>query len=224
MVNRLFITGTDTKVGKTYISIALLQLAYKLGFSNIGYKPISSNCKITKFGLRNNDAVSLKINSSIKLNYNIINPYNFLDNTSPNIASERVKKPISFYKISLKLKYIVKKTKWIIIEGIGGWLTPISKIKNLSNWVLKEKIPVILVVGIKLGCINHAILTVESILKSGLILKGWIANNVNIKNIWHKKYINTLKNILIINFLGEIPYFKTYNKNKLWKYINFKYL
>ncbi|WMC19708.1 MAG: dethiobiotin synthase [Enterobacteriaceae bacterium PC38] len=219
----LFITGTDTKVGKTFISIMLLQLAKKLNFDSVGYKPIASGCKITKYGLRNNDALSLKKNSNIQLYYNIINPYNFLDKTSPNIISERIKKPISLYKISSILKYIKKKTNLIIIEGIGGWLTPISKIKKFSDWVFKEKISVILVVGIKLGCINHALLTVESIKKKGLILKGWIANNINNKNIWHKKYINTLKQNLNIIFLGEIPYFKKHNKIKLWKYINFNY-
>ncbi|WGS66270.1 dethiobiotin synthase [Enterobacteriaceae bacterium ET-AT1-13] len=224
MIKRLFITGTDTKVGKTISSIALLQIANKIGFNSIGYKPVASGCKITKYGLRNDDALLLKINSQIKLNYNIINPYNFLDNTAPNIISKRIKKPISFYKMSSKLKYISRKTNWIIIEGAGGWFTPISKIKRISDWVLKENIPIILVVGIKLGCINHALLTVEVIKKTGLVLKGWIANNINIKTIWHNEYINTLKNNLCINFLGEIPYLNKNNKNELWKYINFSLL
>uniref|UniRef100_A0A8D8XB78 ATP-dependent dethiobiotin synthetase BioD 1 n=1 Tax=Cacopsylla melanoneura TaxID=428564 RepID=A0A8D8XB78_9HEMI len=121
--------------------------------------------------------------------------------------------------MSSKLKYISRKTNWIIIEGAGGWFTPISKIKRISDWVLKENIPIILVVGIKLGCINHALLTVEVIKKTGLVLKGWIANNINIKTIWHNEYINTLKNNLCINFLGEIPYLNKNNKKSFLIYI-----
>ncbi|XZR52839.1 MAG: dethiobiotin synthase [Enterobacteriaceae bacterium] len=223
MIKRLFITGTDTNVGKTFLSIALLQFANKIGFNSIGYKPIASGCKFTKYGLRSNDALLLREYSSIKLNYNIINPYNFLDNTSPNIVSKRIKKPISLYKISSKLRYIEKKTNWIIVEGAGGWFTPISKIKKFSDWVLKENMEVILVVRIKLGCINHALLTVEAIKKTGLILKGWVVNNINNKTIWHNEYIKTLKDNIYENFLGEIPYLKQNNMIELWKYINFNY-
>ncbi|WMC18907.1 MAG: dethiobiotin synthase [Enterobacteriaceae bacterium PSpicST2] len=223
MIKRFFITGTDTKVGKTFSSIALLQIANKMGFKSIGYKPISSGSEFTKYGLCNNDALLLKKNSSVKLKYNIINPYNFLNNTSPNIISKKINKPISFYKISSNLRYIEKKTNWIIIEGAGGWFTPISENKKFSDWVLKENIEIILVVGIKLGCINHSLLTIEAIKKTGLILKGWIANNINIKTIWHNEYINTLKNNICVDFLGEIPYLTKNNKNELWKYINFTY-
>ncbi|BFI91188.1 dethiobiotin synthase [Enterobacterales bacterium endosymbiont of Anomoneura mori] len=223
-MKKYFITGTDTKVGKTIFSIALLQFAKKIGYKSIGYKPISSGSKITKYGLRNNDALLLKENSNIKLYYNKINPYNFLDNTSPNIVSKRIKNPISFYEISSKLRNIEKKANWIIIEGSGGWYTPISNIKKFSDWVIKENISIILVVGIKLGCINHALLTLDIIKKTGLKIKGWVANNINKPLIYHKEYINTLKKNLSINFLGEIPYLNILNNIKLWKYINFNYL
>ncbi|CAL4321001.1 dethiobiotin synthase [Buchnera aphidicola] len=203
-----FLTGTDTNIGKTIVSSVMLIKAKKHGFYTAGYKPISTGCIKTKKGLRNLDALLLKKYSIIKFPYNTINPFAFYDSEPPHILSQKNKINITFKKISNELYNIQKKANWIIIEGVGGWYTPISPILKFSDWVKKENIPIILVIGLKLGCINHAILTNQAILKSGLIFSGWIANCISNKNKYVLDYINTLKKYIYAPFLGKVPYIK----------------
>ncbi|WP_343153157.1 dethiobiotin synthase [Buchnera aphidicola] len=209
-----FVTGTDTNIGKTTASILLLKAAKKIGYSTAGYKPIAAGCKKTKFGLRNEDALLLKKYSSIQLSYNEVNPYPYKIFHPPSFdVKENKKKGVSFKKISLGLaKLSKKKANWIIIEGAGGWHTPLSTNYLYSDWVIKEKINVILIVGIKIGCINHAILTSNEIISSGAFLSGWIANHYNKKNSDSALYINFIKNKIPIPFLGEIPYVQDIEK------------
>lgn len=212
MNNCWFVTGTDTNVGKTIVSSILLKNAAKLGYQTAGYKPVSSGVKKTCKEYKNNDALILQKLSSINLKYEEINPFCFHEKAAPNILSAQYNIKISFEKLSFGLSKLKKKSNWILIEGVGGWYTPLSNNKTYADWVNKEKLPVILVVGIKLGCINHAILTNNAILKHNLNFSGWIANNVIPKSKFHKENILTLKNFLQAPFLGEIPYFKNIKK------------
>ncbi|CAL4042684.1 ATP-dependent dethiobiotin synthetase BioD [Buchnera aphidicola (Phyllaphis fagi)] len=202
-----FITGTDTNVGKTIASIVLLHKASKKGFKTAGYKPVSSGCIKTIDGFQNQDAILLKKYSTVNLSYKQVNPFFFSRIGPPHVFNNK-EKLINFNALNNGLNIIHKKSNWIIIEGIGGWYTPISQSIFLSDWIKQENIPVILVVGLKLGCINHSILTGQSITQSGLQFSGWIANYISNKQEYFLDYINILKKYIHAPFLGSIPYMK----------------
>lgn len=222
MIKKFFITGTDTNIGKTTVSSILLKKARNYGYKTAGYKPISSgaikhknvvsNIMQNKYQFINEDAYILKKNSSISLTYKEVNPISFIENAPPNILSLMSKTKIDKKHLSLGLKKIAIKSNWILIEGAGGWHTPISNKYTFSDWVKEEKLKVILIVGIKLGCINHAILTEKSILSDNLICSGWIANNIYPNDKYTSCYIQTLLNYIKSPLLGIVPYLKNINK------------
>ncbi|UDG79159.1 ATP-dependent dethiobiotin synthetase BioD 1 [Candidatus Ecksteinia adelgidicola] len=220
VIKRYFVTGTDTKVGKTMISCTLLKAANCAGYSSVGYKPVASGGKITTHGFCNSDALALQSCSSVSVSYNKINPYLFSEETSPHIISLIENKPIQLEKISLGLRYLEKYSNWLIIEGAGGWFTPLSFKYTFADWVKKERIPVILVVNVKLGCINHALLTVLAIKQAKLSLVGWIANNITIPKKYHVEYLTTLCHMIPALLLGEIPYISNIKSQSLEKYLN----
>ncbi|HMI76739.1 MAG TPA: dethiobiotin synthase, partial [Buchnera sp. (in: enterobacteria)] len=149
--------------------------------------------------------------SSVILSYKDINPFSFMLESSPHILSIHQNITIDFQKLSLGLSVLKKTSNFIIIEGAGGWYTPLSNIQTYADWVKVEKLPVILIVGIKLGCINHAILTQNAILSSNLFFSGWIANTITPKIKFYQETIMTLKKYLTPPLLGEIPYIKNIN-------------
>lgn len=209
MIKQWFITGTDTNVGKTVISTLLLKLASKKNFKTAGYKPIASGCQKTSLGLQNQDALLLQKNSNVILEYKDINPFAFYESQPPSFLNYH-NSTINFEKISIGLQKIQKKANWIIIEGIGGWHTPIYQSFLLSDWVKKEELSVILVVHIKLGCINHTFLTYNAIVQSNLNFFGWFANHITYeKNLL--KYITTIENYINKPCLGIIPYIQDLN-------------
>lgn len=206
MMKRWFITGTDTEVGKTVASSALLQAASAAGFRTAGYKPVASGCDVTPEGIRNSDALALLRYSSVALDYPQVNPLAFIEPTSPHIISAEEGRPITFDTLSTGLRQLEPLAEWILVEGAGGWYTPLSASETYADWVEAEQLPVILVVGVKLGCINHAMLTSDAIKARGLRLAGWIANTVLPPGKRHQEYLTTLKQRLPAPCLGEIPY------------------
>ncbi|WP_230352073.1 dethiobiotin synthase [Lelliottia sp. WAP21] len=206
MTERYFVTGTDTEVGKTVASSALLQAARLQGFLTAGYKPVASGSDMTPDGLRNTDALTLQRHSALTLSYQAVNPYTFAEPTSPHIVSADEQRPIDFAVMSAGLKALEKSAEWVLVEGAGGWFTPLSETQTFADWVSLERLPVILVVGVKLGCINHAMLTAQAIQRSGLPLAGWIANDVVPPGRRHQEYLATLKRLLPAPCLGEIPW------------------
>ncbi|MEW5559650.1 dethiobiotin synthase [Enterobacter asburiae] len=206
MTERYFVTGTDTEVGKTVASSALLQAANRAGFRTAGYKPVASGSEMTREGLRNTDALALQRNSSAALSYDQVNPYTFEEPTSPHIVSEDEGRPIEASLLSAGLQALSGKADWVLVEGAGGWYTPLSSSYTFADWVQAERLPVILVVGVKLGCINHAVLTAQAITQAGLTLAGWIANDIIPPGRRHAEYLATLTRMLPAPLLGEIPY------------------
>jgi len=206
VIERYFVTGTDTEVGKTVASSALLQAARFQGLKTVGYKPVASGSEMTAEGLRNTDALALQRNSSVALSYQAVNPYTFAEPTSPHIVSHDEQRPISFSVLSAGLRALEEQAEWVLVEGAGGWFTPLSDDLTFADWVAGEQLPVILVVGIKLGCINHAMLTALAVKQSGLRLAGWIANDVVAPGKRHHEYLATLKHRIHAPFLGEIPW------------------
>ncbi|KAB7897863.1 ATP-dependent dethiobiotin synthetase BioD [Rouxiella sp. S1S-2] len=203
---RWFITGTDTEVGKTVATCAFLQAAATAGLTAAGYKPVASGSEITEHGPRNSDALALQANSSVPLTYAQVNPCTFIEPTSPHIVSELEGRPIDLKTLSQGLRALEPLADWVVVEGAGGWFTPLNARQTFADWVLEEQLPVILVVGMRLGCINHAVLTAQAVLQSGLRLAGWIANDVEETGKHHQAYLATLKRMLPAPLLGEIPY------------------
>lgn len=221
IVNKcFFLTGTDTNIGKTVVSCALLQSAGNNGYQTAGYKPVASGSKQLTIGLRNLDAQLLRKNSTLKLNYDDVNPIVFSQATSPHIASYLTGKLIDWNIISSGLSKLKLSTDFLIVEGIGGWYTPFSSEKTLADWVIQEQLPVILTVGIKLGCINHAILTAQAIEKSSLLLAGWVANEIILPDQYQENYLITLQERLSAPCLGIIPYLPNWKSYSIGKFIN----
>lgn len=206
MTKRFFVTGTDTEVGKTVTSCALLQAAKLSGLKCAGYKPVASGSELTAHGLRNDDALALQRNSGVALNYAQVNPFTFAEPTSPHIVSAEEGRPITGDALSAGMRELETLAEWVLVEGAGGWFTPLSATLSFADWVRDERLPVILVVGIKLGCINHALLTAQAVRQAGLPLVGWIANDIQPPGKRHAEYLATLNDRLAAPLLGEIPW------------------
>ena len=205
-MKRWFVTGTDTEVGKTVASGALLQAAGAAGYRTAGYKPVASGCEMFAAGMRNSDALALQRYSSVTLPYEQVNPFAFMEPTSPHIVSAEEGRPVSAEALSQGLRALEAQADWVLVEGAGGWYTPLSDTLTFADWVKQEQLPVILVVGVKLGCINHAMLTADAVQAAGLRLAGWIANQVQPPGKRHQEYLATLKQRLPAPCLGEIPW------------------
>lgn len=203
-MNSIFVTGTDTDVGKTRISVALMELLQQQGNRVAGMKPIASGCEQTADGLRNDDAQQLKRQANIDVPYDIINPYAFAPAIAPHIAAQQADIKIDITKIKDNFTQIKQQADAVVVEGAGGWLVPLNNSQTMEDVALALDLPIILVVGIKLGCINHALLTVKAIEDSGLILQGWVANQIE-PNAQAKEIINTLQQAIDSPCLGVVP-------------------
>lgn len=224
MIKRWFVTGTDTEVGKTVASSALLQAANLAGYRTAGYKPVASGSEMTAEGLRNGDALALQANSAVALNYQEVNPYVFAEPTSPHIVSADEGRPIELAQLSAGLRHLEQHADWLLVEGAGGWFTPLSEQHTFADWVQQEQLPVILVVGIKLGCINHALLTAQAIQQAGLSLVGWVANDISAPGRRHQEYLATLRRMLPAPLLGEIPHLAEPERQALGHYLDLSVL
>lgn len=220
MTERWFVTGTDTEVGKTVASCALLQAAAAAGYRCAGYKPVASGSTQTPQGVRNEDALALQRHSSVSLPYEWVNPLAFIEPTSPHIVSAEEGRPIDFTQLSAGLRRIEQQADWVLTEGAGGWLTPLSQTATFADWVVQERLPVVLVVGIRLGCINHALLTAQAVAASGLPLAGWIANGIQPAGSRHREYLATLTQRLPAPLLGEIPHLTGDDAETAGKYLS----
>jgi len=201
----IFITGTDTDAGKTVISTALIDLLKQKGLRVAGMKPIASGCEVTESGLRNDDAMQLIKHANVELPYEVVNPYSFQPAIAPHIAAQYVHTKIDLNFIQQQFEQIQQHCNTVVVEGAGGWLVPVNNSQTIADLAKLLKLPVVLVVGIRLGCINHALLTVEVIKQSGLPLLGWVANNVEI-NAQSKEIVSMLKHKISAPLLGEVPF------------------
>ena len=175
-MNGFFVTGTDTGVGKTWASMGLLELFNQQALTTIAMKPVASGCEVTAEGLRNEDADLLMKVMGAKASYDDVNPYAYAPAIAPHLAARQVGETINIDRIIQQAEQLSTRADRIVIEGAGGWLVPLNDDKTFADLAVALKLPVILVVAIRLGCINHALLSVESIQRSGLLLAGWVAN------------------------------------------------
>lgn len=207
MVIKFFVTGTDTNVGKTYISTALLRIFTRKGFSTFGIKPIASGCRNINGLLRNEDALALQEASSVKKGYELINPVAFEAPIAPHIAAKlkdlRLTTSVLVEKIN---KLLLISSDVFIVEGVGGWFVPLNDEESIADLVKLLNIPVVLVVGIKLGCLNHTILTVNAINQMKIPLIGWVANCIESQTIAIDENIQTLKTWIKAPCVGIVRY------------------
>jgi dethiobiotin synthetase len=177
--NSYFIIGTDTNVGKTYVASALVRHFVDAGFQTVAMKPIASGCELNHQGeLLNEDVVALTAASNVHTSLDLINPYRFAPAIAPHIAAEQVGVEMHLDVMADAYQQLKSLAEVVIVEGAGGFLVPINQQQTLADLAVKLDLPIILVVGMKLGCMNHALLTVEAVRARGLKLAGWVANEI----------------------------------------------
>jgi len=215
----LFITGTDTEIGKTFVSALLIKILAEQDLNVAGMKPVASGATMIDGVLKNDDALSLIEASNIEVDYKTVNPYVFEDAVSPHIAAEKAGVDIDLNEIKKHCDQLQNKSDVVVVEGVGGWYAPLSYHTTVSDLAETLELPIILVVGLRLGCLNHALLTAQAIRQSGLVIAGWVANHVEKDFSAAEKNISTLKHFLNdFPFIGTVSY-QTTNKNNAVEYL-----
>ncbi len=175
----LFVTGTDTGIGKTRAGVALLRALRARGVRASGMKPVASGCEATADGLRNEDALALIAASDPAPAYSTCNPYAFAPPIAPHLAARAVGDEIVLAPIRVAFDVLRARADRVVVEGVGGWMAPLSDSLMQADVARALDLDVVLVVGLRLGCINHALLSARAIEADGCRLAGWIANRVD---------------------------------------------
>lgn len=206
-MNIIFVTGTDTEVGKTYASVALLAAARAQGLSTAALKPVASGCERTPEGLRNDDALALLSQTTSGQSYFEVNPVAFEPAIAPHIAAERANESLHLARLMPGLASLKRQpAEFAVVEGAGGWLTPLNDEESLADFAVAARLPVVLVVGMRLGCLNHALLTAAHIRSRGLPLVGWIGNCLSGEMPYLDDNLEYLNSHLETPLLGVLPY------------------
>lgn len=202
-----FITGTDTEIGKTFSACCLLQAAQKQGLSTAAVKPVAAGGIYTAFGFQNEDAIQLKKLSTLQLDYEELNPVCLKQAIAPHVAAAQEQLTLKAEELAEYCRNVInKKADLTLIEGAGGWMVPLNQEENISDMVKLLDIPVILVVGMKLGCLNHALLTVKALQEEGFTMHGWIANCLEPDMPAFEENIKTLKARIQAPLITTIPW------------------
>ena len=217
-MHSFFITGTDTNIGKTAITCSLIAKCIEEGFRAGGMKPVAAGCHIENGYMISDDVKKIIEVSNVDLNIKEINPYSFELPIAPHISFKS--NEIDINLIKKYLRSFENKMDYLFIEGVGGYAVPLTKTFTTADLVENLDIPVILVVGMKLGCINHALLTVESILNKKQKLCGWVANRIDGDMQAYEENFFFLKEKIKAPCLGEVPYFKDFDPYKASKFID----
>ena len=214
-MTNFFITGSDTGVGKTWFTVAFMGALKRKGLSVMGMKPIATGAEKIKDRLINEDAKLILQNCSQMVSYNLVNPFVFELPSSPHVAAKHQGTVIDLDQIIKNYHFLKSMCDVLVVEGVGGWRTPITDEHSLTDLVSKLNVSVILVVGMRLGCINHAILTAEAIKADGLNLCGWVSNNLDRVYSNSEETIKTLKKQLDCPHIGDLLYNSDFDPDKL---------
>jgi dethiobiotin synthetase len=201
-----FITGTDTGCGKTEITLGLMAALQARGQRVLGMKPVASGCVQHPEGRRNADAERIQAQGTLTAPYALVNPYAFLPPIAPHVAATESGVSIDLERIGAAHAELTRLADWVLVEGVGGWRVPLGPGIFVGDIPRTLDLPVILVVGLKLGCLNHALLTAESIQSSGLELAGWIANQVDPDMLALDANLETLRTLIQAPCLGVVPW------------------
>ena len=202
----LFITGTDTDVGKTVVACGLLAAANQQGLRTAAIKPVAAGCEVTEQGMTNSDALQLQAAASHKLSYQQINPVALEPAIAPHIAAAEAGVRLSASRLVGYCRGVsLLPVDMVVIEGAGGWRVPINSRETLADVAQELECAVIVVVGMRLGCLNHALLTMEAIRRDGLQIAGWVANILDTEMPRLQENIDTLKQSINEPCLGIVP-------------------
>lgn len=211
---RLFVAGTDTEIGKTHVTCALLRAARQRGYRVAAIKPIAAGAESTPTGLRNEDALALLSAARERPagrvvtaeDYAKVNPYCFAAPVSPHIAAAEAGVEVDMGRIGTLADQVAAENDWLVVEGAGGWRAPLSSTASMADLAVALGDPVLLVIGVRLGCLNHAVLTAEAIRHSGLPLIGWVANHVDPQMLRVAENLAMLERLLGSAPLGLFPH------------------
>jgi len=206
MAKGFFITGTDTGVGKTHVSTQLIKGLSERTVSASGYKPVASGAELENGRWVNEDALNLMNYASVKMPYGTVNPYCFEPAIAPHLAAKRAGIEIELDAIKSNYLKHIERADVVIVEGAGGWKVPLGDDLGFEEVPKALALPVVLVVGLKLGCINHALLTEQAIVSSGSTLVGWVANCIDSEFEEVEENILTLKNKMRFPCIGILQY------------------
>ena len=216
-----FVTGTDTGVGKTLIACALLHGFAAQGKHVVGMKPIAAGCNAEE---QNEDVLQLRAAGNVAVGYGQINPYLFLPAIAPHIAAQRAGVTINFLRIAQSYQELAARADVVIVEGAGGLCVPLNAQQDSAELIRELGLPIILVVGMRLGCLNHALLTVEAIAARGLTLAGWVANLIETDMPMCEENIAALRQRIAAPLLGTVPYMTRVDARVAAKRLNLELL
>ncbi len=209
MARDLFITGTDTGVGKTQVSVAFLHALRARGLRAIGMKPVASGCHWTPEGWRNEDALALLEASDPRPAYALVNPFALTTPTAPTIAAQKAGVVVELPPILAAYRSLRQQAESVVVEGVGGWLAPLAEGIEQADLVRAFDLDLVLVVAMRLGCLNHARLTARAIAGDRCRLVGWVANGVAEPLDFADEYFVALQQHLAVPCLGRIPFLPT---------------
>lgn len=201
-----FVAGTDTGIGKTRVTVRLIQDHVAQGLRVAGMKPVAAGAVAGPQGLRNADALALMAAANIQVPYELVNPYCLAAETSPHLAAREAGVSIEPGRAFEAYAALAARADIVIVEGAGGWLAPIGDRLSMADIAIALGLPVILVVGLRLGCLNHALLTADAIEASGLALQGWYANQIEPQFRPLAAYLESLRLRLPAPQLGLMAY------------------
>lgn len=205
-MNRFFITGTDTDVGKTVATCQLLRAFAANGQRALGMKPVASGCELRDGELWNADVAAHAAASNLAAPLALVSPYRFAPPVSPHLAAREAGVELDLEHLAACADQLQTLSDVLLIEGAGGWFAPLSDTASMQDLALRLNAPVILVVGMRLGCLNHALLTVQAIRQSGLLLAGWIANAVDPAMRSYADNLAYLRQHIPAPLIAEIPW------------------
>ncbi|HST29034.1 MAG TPA: dethiobiotin synthase [Rudaea sp.] len=206
MSRSVFIAGTDTGIGKSVVSATLLAALNASGHRAVGMKPVASGCVETPAGLRNEDAELLIAHSAGAPDNAQVNPFALPEAIAPHLAARHAGVEIRLDPINAAFAALSTNDDFVVVEGVGGWMVPLSDTLMQADLVRALRLPVILVVGLRLGCLNHAQLSARAILDDGCKLAGWIANRVDPQMDCAEENLATLRALLPAPCLGALPH------------------
>lgn len=202
----IFVTGTDTGVGKTLISCALLHAYAVAGSSTVGMKPVAAGCVPGQGGLHCEDVESLQRASSVRAPRELVNPYAFAPAVAPHIAATEAGVPIDLKHIRHAYLALAELADKVVVEGVGGFRVPLDEASDTADLAQLLDLPVVLVVGMRLGCLSHAMLTVEAIATRGLTLAGWVANRIEPEMERFDANLEALRQRIVAPLLGVVAF------------------
>lgn len=215
MTRGFFVTGTDTDAGKTWVTLGLLQAFAAAGYRTAAMKPVACGVIETHEGLRNQDALLLQRQATVPLRYEEVNPYLFQPPIAPHLAAQDAGVRIDLSRIKALHDNLLQRADVVVVEGVGGWRVPLNEHETSADLVERLGAPAILVVGLRLGCLNHALLTVESIAHHGVRLAGWVANCITASMPQQARNIESLQARISAPLLGTIPYLAALDPNRI---------